>query len=93
MAENMNQNPDLSEQEQIRRDKLRVLQEAGKDPYQIRRFDVDIHSQEIKNRFDELEGKEVTVAGRMMTRRIMGKASFCHIQDLEGRSRSMWPGI
>ncbi|MBQ6514866.1 MAG: lysine--tRNA ligase, partial [Clostridia bacterium] len=84
MAENMNQNPDLSEQEQIRRDKLRVLQEAGKDPYQIRRFDVDIHSQEIKDRFDELEGKEVTVAGRMMTRRIMGKASFCHIQDLEG---------
>ena len=53
MAENMNQNPDLSEQEQIRRDKLRVLQEAGKDPYQIRRFDVDIHSQEIKDRFDE----------------------------------------
>ena len=84
MAENMNQNPDLSEQEQIRRDKLRVLQEAGKDPYQIRRFDVDIHSQEIKDRFNELEGKEVTVAGRMMTRRIMGKASFCHIQDLEG---------
>ena len=84
MPENMNGAQELSEQEQIRREKLRALQEAGNDPYQIRRFDTDRHSAEIKDHFDELEGKEVTVAGRMMTRRIMGKASFCHIQDLEG---------
>ncbi len=84
MAENRNTNQELSEQEQIRREKLQALQAAGKDPFQIRRFDVDHHSQDIKDHFDELEGKEVTIAGRMMTRRIMGKASFCHIQDLQG---------
>ena len=84
MAENHQLNQDLSEQEQIRREKLAALQAAGKDPFQIRRFDADHHSQEIKDHFDELEGKEVTIAGRMMTRRIMGKASFCHIQDLQG---------
>ena len=77
-------NQELSEQEEIRREKLEALQTAGKDPFQIRRFDADHHSQEIKNHFEELEGKEVSIAGRMMTRRIMGKASFCHIQDLQG---------
>ncbi len=84
MAENRNQAQDLSEQEQIRREKLRALQEAGKDPFQIRKFEVTHHSAEIKEHFDELEGQEVSVAGRMMTRRIMGKASFCHVQDLQG---------
>ena len=85
MAENRNtpvQN--LSEQEQIRRDKLKALQEAGKDPFQIRRFDTDHHSEEIKANFDALEGQEVRIAGRMMFKRVMGKASFCHVQDLQG---------
>ena len=54
------------------------------DPFQITKFDVSCHSQEIKDEFDNLEGKTVTVAGRMMSKRIMGKASFCHVQDLEG---------
>ena len=84
MAENMIIDQELSEQEQIRREKLQALQAAGKDPYQIRRYDVDHHSQEIKDQFDELEGRNVSIAGRLMTRRIMGKASFCHLQDLEG---------
>ncbi|MCR4876802.1 MAG: lysine--tRNA ligase, partial [Clostridiales bacterium] len=83
MAE-INRIQDLSEQEQIRRDKLAALQEAGKDPYQIRRFDVTHHSEEIRAAFDSLEGQEVSIAGRMMSKRIMGKASFCHVQDLQG---------
>jgi len=82
MAENRIQ--DLSEQEQIRRDKLASLQEAGKDPFQIRKYEVTHHGAEIREGFDSLEGREVSVAGRMMTRRIMGKASFCHVQDLSG---------
>ena len=84
MAEN-NLNPrDLSEQELIRRDKLKGLQEAGKDPFQITKYPVTHHSTDIREQFDALEGKEVCIAGRMMSKRIMGKASFCHIQDLPG---------
>ena len=75
---------ELSEQEQIRRDKLKTLQEAGQDPFQIRRYDVTHHSGEIREQYEALEGKEVSIAGRMMSRRIMGKASFCHLQDLQG---------
>jgi len=70
---------------QIRRDKLTELQESGNDPFQITSFDVNTHSSKIHKNFDELEGKTVKVAGRMMTRRIMGKASFCDIQDEKGR--------
>ena len=77
-------NQDLSEQEVIRREKLKVLQEAGKDPYQIRKFDVTHHAADIRENYDALEGREVTIAGRMMSKRIMGKASFCHVQDLSG---------
>lgn len=77
-------NQDLSEQEVIRREKLKVLQEAGKDPYQIRRFDVTHHAADIRENYDALEGREVIIAGRMMSKRIMGKASFCHVQDLSG---------
>ena len=84
MAENTRSLQDLSEQEQIRREKLKALQEAGKDPFRITRFETTHHSEEIKAGFDALEGKEVSVAGRMMFKRIMGKASFCHVQDLEG---------
>ncbi len=84
MADN-NLNPrDLSEQELIRRDKLKGLQEAGKDPFQITKYPVTHHSTDIREQFDKLEGKEVCIAGRMMSKRIMGKASFCHIQDLPG---------
>ncbi|MCD8037661.1 MAG: lysine--tRNA ligase [Lachnospiraceae bacterium] len=69
---------------QVRREKLATLQEAGKDPFQITKFDVTHHSREIKDGFDELEGKSVAIAGRMMFKRVMGKASFCNIQDLNG---------
>ncbi len=75
----------LSEQEQIRRDKLTALQEAGQDPFRITRFDVTHHSADIIANFDALEGRMVSVAGRMMFKRVMGKASFCHVQDLAGK--------
>ena len=84
MAENTGTVQNLSEQEGIRRDKLRALQEAGKDPYRITKYDVTHHSAEVISGFDALEGKEVSVAGRLMSKRIMGKASFCHVQDLQG---------
>lgn len=73
---------------QVRRQKLADLQAAGKDPFQITKYDVTHHSMEIKNNFEELEGKTVSVAGRIMQKRIMGKASFCNIQDLQGNIQS-----
>ena len=72
----------------VRREKLEELQENGKDPFQIRKFDVTNHSQEVKDHFEEFEGKTVTLAGRMMSKRVMGKASFCNIQDLQGNIQS-----
>ena len=69
---------------QVRRDKLKALQQAGKNPFEITRYDVSHHSDEIKAGFDALEGKDVSVAGRMMSKRIMGKASFCNVQDRNG---------
>ena len=75
---------ELSEILQIRRDKLAALQEAGRDPFRITRFDVTHHSSEVCADFAALEGKDVSVAGRMMVKRVMGKASFCKIQDREG---------
>ena len=75
----------LSEQEGFRRDKLAALQAEGKDPFQIVKYDVTHHSSDIINGFDELEGKEVSVAGRLMNKRVMGKASFINIQDRQGR--------
>ena len=69
---------------QIRRDKLKELQEAGRDPFVITKYDVTHHSAEIKDQYDKLEGQEVSIAGRLMSKRIMGKASFCHVQDLQG---------
>ena len=68
----------------VRREKLANLQAEGKDPFAITKYDVTIHSQEVKDRYEELEGKEVSIAGRMMFKRVMGKASFCNIQDLKG---------
>ncbi len=84
MAQNNNQTQDINELLKIRRDKLADLQAAGKDPFVITKFDVTHHSTDVLENYDELEGKTVTVAGRMMSKRIMGKASFCHIQDLKG---------
>ncbi len=68
----------------VRREKLADLQAAGADPFQITKYDVTHHGQEIRDHYDELEGQNVSVAGRMMSKRIMGKASFCHVQDLSG---------
>ena len=75
---------ELSEILQVRRDKLSALQDAGKDPFVITKFDVSHHSREVLDNFDALEGKDVSVAGRLMVKRVMGKASFCKIQDREG---------
>lgn len=75
---------DINELLQIRRDKLKVLQDGGKNPFEITKYEVTHHSLDVKNAFDELEGSEVCVAGRMMSKRIMGKASFCSVRDLKG---------
>ena len=75
---------ELTEVLRVRREKLAQLVEDGKDPFQITKFDVTHHSAEIKDDFDALEGKEVVAAGRMMSKRVMGKASFCNVQDLKG---------
>ena len=91
MADNIKQNQpevDLGEQQRIRQEKLKALQEEGKDPFVITKYDQTHHSADIKDNFDELEGKTVRVAGRMMSKRVMGKASFCNIQDLKGNIQS-----
>ena len=85
MADNKNtQMPDVNEQIKVRMDKLNTLQEAGKDPFQITKYDVTEHTSDIKDNFDEYEGKSVSVAGRLMAKRVMGKASFCNVADLKG---------
>ena len=88
--ENNNQEPevDLNQLLQIRRDKLSKLKEEGKDPFEITKFNRTHTSKEIVDNYDELEGKDVTIAGRIMAKRIMGKASFCHIQDGDGKIQS-----
>nr|WP_252198620.1 lysine--tRNA ligase [Clostridium sp. MCC353] len=72
----------------VRREKLAELQEAGKDPFQITKYDVTVHSTDVKDKFEEWDGKEVSIAGRMMSKRVMGKASFCNVQDLKGNIQS-----
>ena len=87
MAEGQNTNiqeQDINQLLKVRREKLANLQEAGKDPFQITKYDVTHHSTDIKENYSELEGKTVRIAGRIMSKRIMGKASFCNIQDLPG---------
>lgn len=79
---------DLSEQHRIRLEKLQTMQEAGADPFVLTKYDVTHHSAEVKENFEALEGKTVRVAGRMMSKRVMGKASFCNIQDLQGKIQS-----
>ena len=85
---NMEQEQDLNQLMIVRRDKLNKLKEEGKDPYKITKFNRTHTSKEIIDNYDELEGKDVTVAGRIMAKRIMGKASFCHIQDSTGKIQS-----
>ena len=87
-AQNKPQEQDLGQLLKVRREKLAALQEKGKDPFQIMKYDVTHHSMDIKDAFDELEGKSVSVAGRFMSKRVMGKASFCNIQDLKGNIQS-----
>lgn len=82
------QEPDLNQLRKVRREKLAELQEGGKDPFVITKYEQTHHSQEIKDHFEELEGKQVSIAGRMMSKRVMGKASFCNVQDLQGNIQS-----
>ena len=85
MAEQKNvQEQDMNQLIKVRQDKLKEFQENGKDPFQITKYDVTHHSTEIRDNYDDLEGKTVSVAGRMMFKRVMGKASFCNVQDLKG---------
>ena len=85
MAENtVTQTPDYGELIRVRREKLAALQSEGNDPFQITKYEATHHSTDIKKEFDLLEGKTVSVAGRMMSKRVMGKASFCNVQDLSG---------
>ena len=92
MANNQNQTPvqeqDINQLLKVRREKLAALQEAGKDPFQITKYDVTNHSADLKDQFDQYEGKTVRIAGRMMSKRVMGKASFCNVQDLKGNIQS-----
>ena len=87
-GEKNNQTQDVNQLLKVRRDKLKELQDNGKDPFVITKYDVTHHSQEVKDNFDALEGQSVTLAGRVMSKRVMGKASFCHIQDLQGMIQS-----
>ena len=82
------QEPDLNQLRKVRREKLADLQANGKDPFVITKYEQTHHSQEIKEHFEELEGKQVSIAGRMMSKRVMGKASFCNVQDLQGNIQS-----
>ena len=92
MAENQNveavkapTEKEIGEQELVRREKLKSLVEAGQNPFELVKYPVDSYSADIKDNFDELENKTVVIAGRMMSKRVMGKASFCNIQDGKGR--------
>ncbi|MGL6173486.1 MAG: lysine--tRNA ligase [Cellulosilyticaceae bacterium] len=82
------QQENINELIKVRYDKLKELQDKGKDPFKITKFDITAHSQEIINKFEEFEGEQVSIAGRIMAKRDMGKASFVHIQDGEGRVQS-----
>ena len=82
MAQNNQQKgQDASQLEKVRREKLAELQAAGRDPFQIVKYDQTYHSEQIRRDFDELENEIVSIAGRMMFKRVMGKASFCNVQD------------
>lgn len=84
----MAEQQDINQLLKVRREKLAALQEAGKDPFQITKYDVTAHSRDIKENFEQMGGKTVSIAGRIMQKRVMGKASFCNIQDLKGNIQS-----
>ena len=86
--QNNGQEQDLNHLRKVRREKLAELQANGQNPFEITKYDVTHHSQEVKDNFNELEGKHVVLAGRMMSKRVMGKASFCNVQDLQGNIQS-----
>ena len=86
--QNNGQEQDLNHLRKVRREKFAELQANGQNPFEITKYDVTHHSQEVKDNFDELEGKHVVLAGRMMSKRVMGKASFCNVQDLQGNIQS-----
>lgn len=88
MAGEKKQEQDINQLLKVRREKLADLQANGKNPFEIMKYDVTHHSEDIREQFQELEGKTVSVAGRMMSKRVMGKASFCHVQDLRGQIQS-----
>lgn len=83
-GQNQKQEPDVHQLLKVRREKLAELQANGNDPFQITKYDVTAHTADIKDNFETLEGTSVSVAGRMMSKRVMGKASFCNVQDLKG---------
>ena len=87
-AQNGAQEQDIHQLLKVRREKLANLQAAGKDPFQITKYDVTHHSAEIKDNYEALEGTKVRIAGRIMQKRVMGKASFCNVQDLQGNIQS-----
>ena len=82
------QEQDVNQLRQVRREKLADLQASGNDPFVITKYDVTHHSMDIKDHFEEMEGKDVAIAGRIMSKRVMGKASFCNVQDLQGNIQS-----
>ena len=82
------QEQDINQLLKVRREKLAELQADGKDPFALTKFDVTNHSADVKENFEEYEGKTVSIAGRMMSKRVMGKASFCNVQDLKGNIQS-----
>ena len=82
------QEPDVNQLRKVRREKLADLQANGKNPFEITKYDVTCHATDIKENFEEMEGKHVSVAGRVMQKRVMGKASFCNILDLSGNIQS-----
>lgn len=94
MSEQQNQNQnqvkeeDLNHLLKVRREKLAELQETGKDPFKVTKYDVTVHSSDVREHYEELEGKDVSIAGRLMSKRVMGKASFCNVQDLKGSIQS-----
>ena len=85
---NGQQEPDMNQLRKVRREKLAELQQSGKDPFVITKYGQTHHSQEIKDHYEDLEGQQVRIAGRMMSKRVMGKASFCNVQDLKGNIQS-----
>ena len=84
-SQNQNQEPDLNQLLKVRREKLAELQQNGKDPFAITTYDVTHHTSDVKEQFETLQGTTVSIAGRLMSKRVMGKASFCNVQDLKGK--------